>query len=111
MATRKLKIKSVDRGEYAVAWALLKSARVAAQLTQRDLAARLGRSQTFIADVEVGRRRVDILQIYEWTHACGTTLSAYAHQVEATLDALPKHMPSAVKAPKPRAPKKNAAPG
>lgn len=106
MATRTLKTKSVDRGEYAVAWALLKSARLAAKLSQRDLAAKLGRTQTFVADVELGRRRADILQLYEWTHACGITLAAYAHQVEATLDSLPKHLPSAVRAPKPRSPKK-----
>ncbi|GLQ91994.1 hypothetical protein GCM10007901_09450 [Dyella acidisoli] len=97
------KTKSVEKGEYAVAWALLKAARQAAKLTQRQLAAKLGRSQTFVGDVELGRRRLDILQIYEWTRACGVTLSAYAQQVEAMLDALPKNMPASVRVPKPRA--------
>ncbi|GLQ52485.1 helix-turn-helix domain-containing protein [Dyella flava] len=107
MATRTVKkLKSVDKGEYAVAWALLKAARQAAKLTQRQLAAKLGRSQTFVGDVELGRRRLDILQLYEWCKATGTTLSAYAYQVESTLDVLPKNLPKTVRAPKARAPKK-----
>jgi transcriptional regulator with XRE-family HTH domain len=106
MATRTKKVKSVDKGEYAVAWALLRAARQAAKLTQRQLAAKLGRSQTFVGDVELGRRRLDVLQLYDWCKATGTTLSAYAHQVEATLDVLPKNLPKTVRAPTPRATKK-----
>ena len=95
-------VKSIDRGEFAVAWALLKAARLSAKLTQRQLAERLGRTQTFVADAELGRRRLDILQLYEWTLACGTTLSAYAQQVESTLNVLPKNLPKTVRAPKAR---------
>lgn len=103
MATRAVKqVKSVDKGEYAVAWALLKSARLGAKLTQRQLADKLGRTQTFVAEAELGRRRLDILQLYEWTRACGTSLATYAQQVENTLDVLPKNLPSAVRPPKPR---------
>lgn len=103
MATRS--VKSVDKGEYAIAWALLKAARQTAKLTQRQLAERLGRTQTYIADAELGRRRLDILQLYEWNKACGSTLSAYAQAVEATLDVLPKNLPRTVRTPKPRATK------
>lgn len=103
MATRS--VKSVDKGEYAVAWALLKATRLTAKLTQRQLAERLGRTQTYIADSELGRRRLDILQLYEWMRACGSTLSAYAQSVEATLDVLPKNLPKTVRSPKPRATK------
>jgi transcriptional regulator with XRE-family HTH domain len=95
-------VKSVDRGEYAIAWALLRSARLSAKLTQRQLAVKLGRTQTFVADVELGRRRLDILQLYDWCKATGTPLAAYAQQVESTLDVLPKHLPTAMKARKAR---------
>ena len=103
MATRAVKkVKSVDKGEYAVAWALLKSARMGAKLTQRQLAERLGRTQSLVAEAELGRRRLDILQLYDWMKACGTSLATYAQQVEATLDVLPKNLPAAVRPAIPR---------
>jgi transcriptional regulator with XRE-family HTH domain len=106
MATRPRNSKSVEKGEYAVAWALLKAARVSAKLSQRQMAEKLGRTQTFVADAELGRRRLDVLQLYEWCKATGTTLSAYANQVESTLDVLPKNLPKTVREPKPRTPRK-----
>lgn len=102
MATATRKVKSVDKGEYAIAWALLKSARLSAKLSQRQLATKLGRTQTFVADTELGRRRLDILQLYDWTRACGLSLATYAQQVESTLDVLPRNLPKAVRDPKPR---------
>jgi transcriptional regulator with XRE-family HTH domain len=95
-------VKSVDKGEYAVAWALLRAVRQTAKLSQRELAALLDRSQTYVADAELGRRRLDILQLYEWNRVCGSTLSAYAIQVENTLNVLPKNLPKTVRDPKPR---------
>ena len=37
-------------------------ARKAAGLTQRDLAARIGRQQPFISEIESGQRRLDIVE-------------------------------------------------
>jgi transcriptional regulator with XRE-family HTH domain len=95
-------IKSIDKGEYAIAWTLLRSLRMQAKLSQQELGEALGRTQTFVSDAEIGRRRLDILQIYEWCKACKTTLSAYAQMLEGTLDVLPSNLPKVVREKRPR---------
>jgi len=96
-------IKSIDKGEYAIAWTLLRSLRMQAKLSQKGLGDALGRTQTFVSDAEIGRRRLDILQIYEWCKACKTTLSAYTQMLEGTLDVLPSNLPKVVREKRPRA--------
>lgn len=95
MANRK--IKSIDRGEFAVVWSLLRSIRLNANLTQRDLAKLLGRTQSFVSDAEIGRRRLDVLQLYDWCNACNTSLVAFARTLESTLDVIPKNLPKSVR--------------
>ena len=97
-------IKSIDKGEYAIAWTLLRSLRIQAKLSQQDMGDLLGRTQTFVSDAEIGRRRLDILQIYEWCKACRTTLSAYTQMLEGTLDVLPSNLPRVVREKRPRMP-------
>jgi transcriptional regulator with XRE-family HTH domain len=97
-------IKSIDKGEYAIAWTLLRSLRIQAKLSQQDLGDLLGRTQTFVSDAEIGRRRLDILQIYEWCKACKTTLSAYTQMLEGALDVLPSNLPKVVREKRPRMP-------
>ena len=46
----------VKLGRY-LAWA-----RVSAGLTQTQLAKRLGRTQSFVATIETGRRRIDVVE-------------------------------------------------
>lgn len=41
--------------------------RKSAGLTQRDLAARLGREQNFVGRIETGQRRIDLI---EWVMIC-----------------------------------------
>jgi len=43
-----------------------------AGLTQRDLAKKLGREHSFVARIELGERRVDIVEFYLICEACGT---------------------------------------
>jgi transcriptional regulator with XRE-family HTH domain len=45
--------------------------RQAAGMTQRDLAQRLGREQNFVARVEQGQRRVDLVEFVWICRACG----------------------------------------
>jgi transcriptional regulator with XRE-family HTH domain len=40
-------------------------AREAAALTQRELAAKLGRSNSFVWKIEAGERRIDVLEFVE----------------------------------------------
>lgn len=42
-----------------------------AGLTQRDLADRLGREQSFVARIEIGERRVDVVEFFWICRACG----------------------------------------
>lgn len=49
--------------------AALVEARKGAQLSQHELARRLGRSQSFVAKIEVGERRVDVLEFIEIARA------------------------------------------
>jgi len=50
---------------------LLIAARKAKGLTQVDLAARLGRPQSFVSKYERGERRLDVIEFLEVTRAMG----------------------------------------
>jgi transcriptional regulator with XRE-family HTH domain len=43
--------------------------RKAADLNQRELAERLGKTQSYVAKVELHERRLDIIQLVEWLRA------------------------------------------
>ncbi|MBI4564388.1 MAG: helix-turn-helix domain-containing protein [Planctomycetes bacterium] len=45
--------------------------RKAAGLTQRALAKRLGREPSFVARLELGERRLDVLEFFWLCQACG----------------------------------------
>jgi transcriptional regulator with XRE-family HTH domain len=47
----------------------LKSARKAARLSQEELAARLKTSQTVIARIEIGERRIDVIEFVDLAKA------------------------------------------
>ena len=50
---------------------LLVSARHDQGLTQRDLAARIGKSPAYVAKIELGERRVDVVEFLAITRAIG----------------------------------------
>ena len=45
--------------------------RTRAELTQRDLAERLNKHQSFVAKCELGERRIDLVEWYWICEACG----------------------------------------
>jgi hypothetical protein len=49
----------------------LRQMREGAGLTQRELAAKLGRGQWWVARAETGSRRVDVAEFVEFCLACG----------------------------------------
>jgi transcriptional regulator with XRE-family HTH domain len=57
--------KSVHSREYKVLTGLLAAAREKADLTQQEVADRLGRPQSFMAKVESGERRIDVIEFLE----------------------------------------------
>jgi hypothetical protein len=51
--------------------ALLRGWREGAEMTQRDLAAKLKKPPSYVHKSEVGDRRVDPLEFIAWCRACG----------------------------------------
>ncbi|WP_413123455.1 helix-turn-helix domain-containing protein [Burkholderia orbicola] len=58
-------MKSTHTPQYRALLDHLIAARKASGLSQADLAARLGRPQSFIAKIEVGERRIDVIEFLE----------------------------------------------
>ena len=52
-----------------------------ANLTQRQLAERLGREHSFIAHYELGERRVDLAEFYWICEACQADAAAQASEI------------------------------
>ncbi len=76
-------MKSIDRKEYQEVLKLLRAVRVEAGIPQTELSERLGRPQPFVSAAELGRVRLDALQLKLWCDACGTDLVAFAQRLTA----------------------------
>jgi transcriptional regulator with XRE-family HTH domain len=63
--------KSQHASSYRTVPTMLRGMREAAGLTQRDLAARLKRTQPWVHKSEIGERRMDISEFLEWCIGCG----------------------------------------
>jgi transcriptional regulator with XRE-family HTH domain len=63
--------KSTHTGEYALLRERLTAMRHKAGLSQRDLAHRLGVPHTWVAKVESGERRIDVIECGWFLTACG----------------------------------------
>lgn len=72
----------------AVFLAMLRDARLAAEMTQQDLAAALGVDRTVVSKVETGIRRLDPIETFEWVRSLGLTFATFAAALEERLVAL-----------------------
>lgn len=63
---------------------LLVEARLAAGLTQATVAGRLGRYQSFIATVESGQRRIDVVEFLQLSDAIGFDPAEMIRQLART---------------------------
>ena len=59
--------KSQHTQSYRTVPSLLRRMREDAKMTQRDLSARLRRSQPWVHKSEIGERRVDIAEFLDWS--------------------------------------------
>jgi transcriptional regulator with XRE-family HTH domain len=79
--------KSTHSKEYGVLCAKMREIREAAGLSQRELAARLDLPHSWIAKVECGERRLDIVEFYWLVSACeqqpGETFNKLISQFES----------------------------
>jgi transcriptional regulator with XRE-family HTH domain len=53
----------VETEQYKIVGACLAAARRRANVTQQELAARLGKPQSFVSEYERGQRRVDVVEL------------------------------------------------
>jgi|SRR6185312_263404 len=54
----------------------LRCLREEAELTQRELGARMGKPQSWIYNCETANRRVDVTEFIEWATSCGLNAAA-----------------------------------
>ncbi len=64
-------VVSIHHPRYVALRQHLKKLRKDANLTQVDLAAKLGDEQSYISKIERGERYVDLLLYVDWCRACG----------------------------------------
>ena len=62
---------STHNTDYRLLLTVLRSARERSGVSQVDLAARLGNTQTFVSKCERGERRVDMVEFVEFAEALG----------------------------------------
>lgn len=79
-------VRSIHSVEYQVVLSLLKELRQEAGLRQADLAAIVGRPQTFVSKYELGERRLDIIELRQLCIALGTSLPAFVGRLESVLN-------------------------
>lgn len=77
--------KSIHKPEYRELLRRLRGLRQAAGLSQTDLAALLGRSQSTISDIERGARRLDTLEVREYCLACGQDPARFMKRFEQAI--------------------------
>jgi len=73
--------KSIYDDEYRKLISILRSERLAAGLTQQQVADRLGRPQSFIAKVEGFERRLDVVEFLHLCRAMGINASSFLGQI------------------------------
>lgn len=69
--------KALQTKRYRAFIARMKQARIDAGLTQVELAAKLGRPQTWVSKCELGERRVDFVELEDIAAACGKALAFF----------------------------------
>ena len=75
----------VSSHSYQVAIGILIRARRQAGLTQRDLASRLAKPPSFIAKIETGERRLDIVEFIAIARELGMAPGIIIDQIDAAI--------------------------
>ncbi|OYY74717.1 MAG: hypothetical protein B7Y40_03860 [Gammaproteobacteria bacterium 28-57-27] len=64
---------------------LLREQRVACGLTQAELAARLGKPQSFVSKIESGDRGLDFVEVRDYCFGCGLSLASFVEKFELVM--------------------------
>lgn len=78
--------KSLSYHDYTRFLSLLREVRLAAGLTQHDLADKLDQTQSFISKCERGERRIDIIELRAFCKALDISLSEFILLLEKALE-------------------------
>jgi transcriptional regulator with XRE-family HTH domain len=74
-------MKTIHDPRYCEFIDLLTAARLGRQITQQELAASLGRQQSYVAKVENLDRRIDVVETRDWLVALGLEPSDFMTRV------------------------------
>ena len=77
--------KSIYSAPQDVLLSLMREMRLAAGMTQTDLAGKLGVQQGVISKCERGSRRLDVIELYQWLAALGVKFTVFAEELDARL--------------------------
>ena len=69
--------KSIYSKSYDLFLRSLRKARIESQLSQKDVARLMGRTQSFVSKCERGERRIDIVELHSFCNAIGVGLSNF----------------------------------
>ena len=77
--------KSIHSPEYQTFLRILREARLAAGLTQTQVAERLEEPQSWVSRVETGETRMTVVELYAYCRTIGITFEEFAGRLEAAL--------------------------
>lgn len=77
--------KSIHRPEYEILRSRLRQARLDAGITQVDLSKSLGRTQSFVSDIERGVRRIDFIELRDVCLLLDRDMLSFVADLEADL--------------------------
>jgi transcriptional regulator with XRE-family HTH domain len=77
--------KSIYTREYAVFLEHLRKARETKNLTQLEVAERLGQTQSFVSKAERGERRLDIVELRAFCSAMNVGFEEFVFQLEKAI--------------------------
>jgi len=72
--------------QYTKLLALLKNIRKERKLTQKDIAEKLGKPQSFVSKYELAEKRLDILELRQLCKVLGIDLKEFIDRLEKVLD-------------------------
>lgn len=78
--------KSIHRPEYELLRNLIRETRTQAGVTQESLSDQLGRSQSFISDIERGVRRIDAIELRDVCRFLDTNLIEFIGELESRIE-------------------------
>jgi transcriptional regulator with XRE-family HTH domain len=78
--------KSIHSGQYAIFLRVFRETRQRAGLNQVELAAMLGRTQSFISKCERGERRIDVVELRSFCKAFGVSLRQFVAKFERAVE-------------------------